>query len=87
MTDSAQTHGHSTTIIVNGRPVVFNQDEISYEQVVGLAFEVPPAGPNTMITVTYRRGHGNKPDGTLVSGQTVKVKDEMIFNAIATDKS
>jgi Multiubiquitin len=40
-----------------------------------------------MFTVTYRRGEGNKPEGTLVEGETVKVKEGMIFNVTATDKS
>ena len=40
-----------------------------------------------MFTVTYTRGEGHKPQGTLVEGETVKVKDGMIFNVTATDKS
>lgn len=35
----------------------------------------------------YRRGEGNKPEGSLVQGETVKIKDGMIFNVTATDKS
>jgi len=32
-------------------------------------------------------GHGSKPEGTLVEGDTVKVKEGMIFNVARTDKS
>ena len=46
-----------------------------------------PSGPNTIFTVTYRRGEGKKPEGTLVDGESVKVKDGMIFNVTATNKS
>jgi hypothetical protein len=39
------------------------------------------------FTITYRRGQGNKPEGTLDDGDTVKLKEGMIFNVTATDKS
>ncbi len=75
------------TIIVNGRPRQVEKTEISFDEVVKLAFETPPYGQNTLFTVTYKRGHGNKSDGTLVEGDSVKVKDGMIFNVSVTDKS
>ena len=75
------------TIVVNGRQKVVTEKEMSFAEIVALAFDNPPTGPNIVFTVTYRRGHGNKPEGTLVEGGTVKVKDGMIFNVTATDKS
>lgn len=74
------------TIIVNGREKQFPKEDISFAEVVALAFDTPPS-PDTMYTVSYRRGHGNKPEGTLVEGQSVKVKEGMIFNVTATNKS
>ena len=76
-----------STIIVNGREKVVSEKELSFTQIVALAFDTPPTGPNIVLTVTYRRGHGNKPEGTLIEGETVKIKDGMIFNVTATDKS
>ncbi len=73
------------TIVVNGRPHQVAKEKISFEEVVALANL--PSGPNIVYTVTYDRGHGNKPQGTLVDGESVKVKDGMIFNVTATDKS
>jgi Multiubiquitin len=75
------------TIIVNGRQKVVTQKELSFAEIVALAFDNPPTGPNIVFTVTYRRGEGNKPEGTLIEGETVKVKEGMIFNVTATDKS
>lgn len=75
------------TIIVNGRPRQVEKTVITFDEVVKLAFETPPYGPNTLFTVTYKRGHGNKPEGTLVMGDSAKVKDGMIFNVSVTDKS
>jgi len=78
---------HDYEITVNARPKTVTTNELSFADVVRLAFQNPPAGPNVLITVTYRRGEGNKPQGTLIEGQSVRVKDGMIFDVIATDKS
>jgi hypothetical protein len=77
----------SFTIIVNGREKIVTSRELSFSEIVALAFDNPPSEPNTIFTVTYRRGEGNKPEGSLVQGETVKIKDGMIFNVTATDKS
>lgn len=74
------------TIIVNGREKTVTGKEISFDAVVRLAYP-PPHDPNMMFTVTYRRGEGNKPEGTLVEGELVKVKEGMVFNVSATNKS
>lgn len=78
---------HEVTIIVNGRRKTVTEKELSFEAIIRLAFENPPSGPYVVFTVTYRRGHGQKPAGSLQPGETVKVKDGMIFNVTATDKS
>ena len=74
-------------VVVNGRVKTVTTDELSFEQVVQLALDPVPSGPNWVFTVTYRRAHGDKPEGTLKPGQSVKVKDGMIFDVTATDKS
>jgi hypothetical protein len=75
------------TLIVNGREKVWLKREITFTEVVELAFDNMSDNPNITYTVTYTRGHGNKPEGTLVKGEEIKVKEKMIFNATATDKS
>lgn len=74
------------TIIVNTREFQVQKGEISFEKVVALAFNPVPTGPNVMFSVTYHRGEGNK-SGELFPGQTVKVKDGMVFDVTPTDKS
>ena len=74
-------------VFVNGRKKVVTSSELSFEEVVRLAFDPPPSGPYIMITVTYRNGAGRPPEGTLVSGRSVKVRDGTVFNVTATDKS
>jgi hypothetical protein len=77
----------TVTIIVNGRSRSVPKDELSFAEIVALAFDTPPAGDTVEITVTYTRGRGEKPEGSLTQGQTVKVKEGMIFNVSATNRS
>jgi len=75
------------TVIVNAREKVVPKGDISFAEIVALAFDDPLTGPNIVTTITYRRGEGNKPEGTLIEGETVKTKEGMIFNVTQTDKS
>ena len=74
-------------LVVNARPKLWEHAEISYEQVIALAYETPPSGPNIVFTVIYHKGPGHTPEGTLTAGQSVKVKDRMIFDVTPTDRS
>lgn len=73
-------------IVVNGTKKTVDGDRLTFEQTVSLAFPAPPTGENIVFTVAYRRGEANK-QGTLLPGQSVKLKEGMIFNVTATDKS
>ena len=83
----------TVTIVVNGREKVIpsselsSDGELSFEQVVRLAFDPPPSGPDIVFTVSYRNGTGRPPDGRLVAGKSVKVGDGTIFNVSFTDRS
>ncbi len=84
-----EEHGHEKTftIIVNGRKKEVATKELSYADIVNLANDTtPPTGPNIVITITFKKGEGDK-QGTLLPGDTIKIKDGMIFNVTATDKS
>jgi hypothetical protein len=79
-------HEKTVTIIVNGRPKEVREGELTYEQVINLAYDNnPPTGPNVVITVTYSKGEGGK-QGSLQPGQSVRVVAGMVFNVRATDK-
>ncbi|MNY53485.1 hypothetical protein D3C86_1892480 [compost metagenome] len=75
------------TIIVNAEPHEVEKDEITYNEVVTLAFPDFPQHPERTYSVTYERGHGNKPIGILSPGGTVKVKEGMIFKVKHTGQS
>lgn len=75
------------TIIVNGTPEKVEKEEITYKEVVTFAFPDFPQHPERNYSVKYKRGHGEKPDGILSPGGTVKVKDKMIFDVTPTGQS
>jgi hypothetical protein len=77
-------HQHEITIIVNGREKKVSQTELTFAEIVALSGLSGDA--NTIFTVTYKRGEGNK-EGSLVAGESIKVKDGMIFNVTATGRS
>lgn len=74
-------------IIVNGRQKIISTRELTFNQVVALAFDNPPTDENTIFTVTFRRGEGNKQEGTMVKGETIRIKEGMIFNVTLAHKS
>lgn len=77
----------TVTIIVEGKPHEWPKEEISYAEVVTL--EVPNYAQHPEITysVKYKRGQGNKPEGVLAPGATVKVKEGMVFSVSETGQS
>lgn len=80
-------HLKQITVVVNGREKKIDDNDLTFVEVVKLAFSDAVFNENTVYTVTYKRGHGDRPAGSMVEGDTVKVKEGMIFNVIRTDKS
>ena len=84
--DQHDDHGQSktVTIIVNTRPKEWSEKDITFEQVVELAFPGHPYDPDG-TTVEYSKGHG--PDKALHAGERVEVKDGMIFDVELGNRS
>jgi hypothetical protein len=74
-------------IIVNGREKGWNERAISFEQAVRIAY--PSYDPNSgkIYTVVYKKGPIKNPEGSMVPGQTVRVKNKMVFNVTETTRS
>jgi hypothetical protein len=78
--------GHTITIIINGHSATVTQNKLTFEELVALSGL--PAGPDVAFSIIYRRGHGNKPSGSMVQGgEPVKVKEGMVFNVSSTTRS
>ena len=81
------TGARKITIIVNGRPKEVTQTRLSFLEVVRLAFPDAVINETTAYTVTFKRGPVERPEGSLVEGESVRLKNGMVFNVTATDKS
>lgn len=71
-------------IIVNARPKKVYGERISYEEVLELAFQ-GQVDPNIVYTVAYVGPQ--TPDGTLVAGQSVAIRNGMKFDVNKTNRS
>jgi len=86
MTAIAPNH-KEVTIYINGTPKTVTKEKLTFEEIIKLAFENPPTGDGVQFTVQYSRGHGDKPKGTLVEGQSVQIKEGMEFDVTTTNRS
>ena len=86
MSSSHDNQGHGendeVTIIVNGRPKKVNQQVISFDELVALAFN--PVPPNAFFTITY--SHGNQ-GGSLTPNNSVPIRNGMKFDVTETGQS
>lgn len=72
-----------TKIYINTKEVLWNKKEISFEELVNIAF------PNTSkkeFDVTYVKGHSNN-EGELLNGESIHVHPEMEFTVTPTNES
>ena len=76
---------HRVTVIVNGQRREVEGEQLSYEQVVRLAF--PNVDPHTAYTVTYDKGPKENREGSMDAGDKVRIQNGMVFNVSATSKS
>jgi hypothetical protein len=84
---SAQPHKVEHVIIVNARRKTVHGRKISFEKVVKLAFPDGPPTPETVYTVAYSNGPPRNPEGKMVPGQTVHIRDGMVFDVTETSRS
>jgi len=84
--DKPEKHKH-LIIFVNTRPKDWDKETISFKEVVILAFGSYSDDPNIVYTVTYSKGPESHREGSLTKGESVKVKDGMIFNVTESNKS
>lgn len=75
------------TIIVNTRSYPWDSKDISFEQLVELAYPGQPANDQDTYTVRYSRGHDGHGSGSLTAGHSVTVKKGMVFDVYRTSRS
>jgi hypothetical protein len=78
----------TVTVVVDGTPYeVPKKDFISYSDIVTLAYPDFAQHPEITYSVTYTRGHSDKPEGILSPGESVRVKEGMSFRVNRTGQS
>jgi hypothetical protein len=88
VSDAEERREHEISIIVDGQKKTVPSDIVSYIEVVELAYPSDAHDPKYNFTVTYRHADQEPHHGTLVAGQTVRVKKEgTVFNVTRTTKS
>jgi len=77
------------SIVVNGRSMLVDRPDVTFEDLVGLAFPGTDltAGGARSLTVTYRHGPLDRPEGSLISRESLRVLPGATFNVTATNKS
>lgn len=73
-------------IFINGSKKTWNEETITYLQVVQLGFSRNPKA-NEIFTIDYTRGKPENREGTLAEGQSVQVKNGMAFDVTPSDRS
>lgn len=74
------------TIVVNTNDVVAPSRELTYAQVVALAYPSDTPAENVGYTITFSKAQ--KPhEGSLAEGQTVTIRHGTIFNVHRTTRS
>jgi hypothetical protein len=64
------------TIVVNGQPKVVTSRDVSWDDVVDLAYPGQRSDPDMSFIVAYEETDESKHDGTLAVGRSVQVKKE-----------
>lgn len=75
------------TIYINGTAKSVTAKRLSYEDLVRLAFENPPTGPEVQFTITYSNGPEGQTSGAVTPGNSVKIKNGMEFDVTPTNRS
>lgn len=85
---SQESHGPApVTIVVNARPHTWEAKEITFEQVLDLAYPGQVPTDQDTYTVRYSRGHDGHGAGSLTAGHSVTVKEGMVFDVYRTSRS
>jgi len=80
-------HAHHLIIIVEGSAYEWSKRGISYAEVVTLFDPEFPKHPEITYSVRYKDGPHRNHEGILPPGDSVEVKNKMVFNVSRTGQS
>jgi CO dehydrogenase/acetyl-CoA synthase alpha subunit len=74
-------------IVVNGQAKTVTSEVLTFAQIVALDFPNATQDANTIFTVTFKNADSKPSQGTLVAGESIKIKDGTILNVTPTNRS
>lgn len=85
---SAEAPEKHYTITVNTDPVVVDHNVLTFDELVKIAYPVPPTGQDPEFTVSFEHAASKPHHGDLTEGGTVTVKKHgTIFDVAHTNRS
>lgn len=82
-----EAHHAGIEIVVNAQPKTVHDHEVTFGQIVGLAFPNVRVEQNVIFSMTYRHAASVPHAGELASGSHVTVKKGSVFNVTRTVQS
>lgn len=86
-TEHLVTRSRTFVIFVNTRRKTTPKESLTFEELILLAFDNPPTGEGVQFTIQFTRGPEVNASGTLLEGQSVKIKNGMEFDVTPTNRS
>lgn len=86
-TEKPKDKKKDVTIIVNAQPKEWDKEQISFDQVVKLAFPDVSPHDNKVYYVNYEKGPKQNVEGMMDPGSKVHVQEGMEFHVERGDKS
>ncbi|EKD44152.1 MAG: hypothetical protein ACD_71C00222G0011 [uncultured bacterium (gcode 4)] len=74
-------------IIINGQSIEWDNEKISFEEVVKIAFPSVKDSEIVLYTVTYHDGPKQNPKGNISSWGKIHTGDQMFFTCTSTSQS
>lgn len=88
MADAETIYQKGTVIIVNGQEKIAPNEEISFEEIVDLAYEKSERGEQIAFTISFEALEGRDgPEGELAPGESLKISEQVIIHVQPTDQS
>ncbi|BBE24571.1 hypothetical protein MN0502_34540 (plasmid) [Arthrobacter sp. MN05-02] len=85
--DDGKKDDRTTDIYVNTRPAAWEGREISYADLLALAYPGETVSGEDTVTVRFSRGKDGNGAGSLTAGHSVNVKKGMVFDVVRTSRS
>ena len=83
--EAARTKG--AVVIVNGQERVVPKGEVSFEEIIALAYDESERGEQIVFTVTFEASAGRVAEGEVGPGETLEVTERVIIHVQRTDQS